>query len=142
MAVIDEAMLREILTTWDGVIDQELYGLVETETHLRLGAVSLHRTRPEYRYTVSDALDDMSWFRAVPFDFPDLDLTGCAVVFHAADRPDDPAQAPEHFVGWVRAGREAELERWRAHMNGHVADLLYERRDHTEEHAAVVELEL
>ncbi len=135
MPIIDSDALREILTSWTGVRDHELFGVVRTATALRLGHISVHQTRPQFTYTDTQELDDMSWFRAVPFDVPDLPLAGTACVFHAADDPQNPREAPEFFVGWVRAGREGELERWRAEMNGHVAELLYERRDKAAEGA-------
>lgn len=138
MPIIDSAALREILTANAGLRDPELVGVVHTEATLRLGRVTVHRDRPLVTHIDTEALDDMSWFRTVPFDLPEHDLAGTACVFHARDHAKDRRLAPEYFVGWVRAGREEELERWRAEMNGQVAELLYERRDKAAEGASNV----
>jgi hypothetical protein len=95
--------------------------LEESRAAWHLGTFSILKHQASYHNGFGYALHPESCFYKRWFNFPDLEKSGWAVLFHASDP--DPGSDPddsEQFPGWVPAERVGDADIWIEFLNGEV----------------------
>jgi hypothetical protein len=98
----------------------KISGIEQTADAWRLGEIGLKKGKPVFRAYLrgfSSTLADTAQFHTMPFDVPEVDRKGWAVIFTRF-------AGEEYLAGWVSDESKGQLDEWVAFMNQQIGQLL------------------